>query len=277
MLNLAEFLRSLTPKDKADDVGELEAAIGRLEVERASAKAELATIAERRPSLLLADLDKDLDADERASERAYRTVEKVDLVLPGLRDRLSAARDEARRAEWRGMLESHMASEVDHLANARAFLATHNRLVQSRAKAMERGFASEAAAWMPATPVVITRDTVDLFAAELARQRDAAAPKPPQARPAAPPPAPKPIVTDSAKPVPVKAAAPKPAPKPAPAPEPFMPTPGPDGLIRVWFRTPGHPLPDGSLSKLNDVIALPPEVARKVVEQKHGEYEEALR
>jgi hypothetical protein len=51
----------------------------------------MARIAARRPELLLEDRDADLDKDERASERAYRVVEKVDASLPSLRERLRAA------------------------------------------------------------------------------------------------------------------------------------------------------------------------------------------
>ncbi len=275
MLSLGDFVRSLAaPKDKPDDIGELEAAIERLQSERAASEAELSAISARRPTLLLSDDDKKLDLDERASERAYRAVEKIDLVLPGLRDRLSAARNASRR-DWEKDLTARCdAALAKFLTAFGAAVEAGEELAALRMEGQNNGFMAQMASILPAEPRVLNRDSLGFLAKEVERRRDAAMPRPaPQPRPAAPPPAPKP----SAAPASAKPAAAPPKPAAAPPPKPFEPTPGEDGLFRVRVLKPGFQRPDGAQAKLNEVVALPRDEAFAVVQRAVGEFEEFLR
>jgi hypothetical protein len=269
MLSLGDFVRSISSRDKPDDVGELEAAIARLEAERAAAGAELTAIAERRPTLLLSDDDKKLDLDERAAERAYRAVEKVDLVLPGLRDRLSAARNASRR-DWEKDLTARCdATLAKYLTAFGTAVEVGEALAALRMEGQSNGFMEQMASILPAEPRVLNRDSLGFLAKEVERRRAATQPRPaPQPRPAVPPPAPKPATTANAKPA--RVAAPKPAPAPAP-PAPFVPTPGEDGLFRVRI------LKDGTQAKRNEILALPRDEAFAIVQRAVGEFEEFLK
>jgi hypothetical protein len=127
VLNFGKFLANLTGGSDVESITDLEAALGRLSEEKRKAEADLAEIAERRTSLLLADEDRRLDADERAAEKAYRVVEKVDLVLPDIKQRLAAAR----LAEKRVVVD-------DFLRRAKATFVEMSTVLENAVAANER-------------------------------------------------------------------------------------------------------------------------------------------
>jgi hypothetical protein len=176
ILNIAEFLKSLVAK-KPDDAAALQQAIARLEAEKSTAQAELVKFAQRRPDLLLSDNDKAIDEDERASERSYRTVEKIDLVLPDLKTRLAAAKSVERRERWAELKGRFDASLSEFGVTFRRALEAHEELARIRNEAQLGGFAEEARSLI-AAPHILSRDLLRQFEDEQTRHRTIAASRP---------------------------------------------------------------------------------------------------
>jgi hypothetical protein len=92
-LRLREIFSTLTGRDGRDDIARIEAAMTKLEGEKSSAQAELATLASERTERLLDDDDAALDRIDRRSEALHRVIERVsEAGLPELQRRLAAAR-----------------------------------------------------------------------------------------------------------------------------------------------------------------------------------------
>ncbi len=260
----------------ARTIPEAEAALARLAAARSEAVAKIADGRDRRRALLLRDdSDDEIEKIELEAERARRTIERLDEAEPLFLARLQELRDEARRAEWGRRREIFMTTQIDLLATMRVFLEGHDRLTEQRGAAMAAGFTAEAAAWMPATPIVITRDAFNLFEAEIDRQRNAMQSKPaPQPRPAAPPPAPKSAAAPaSAQP----AKAPSQRPAPALAPKKAEPRkPDERGEIRVVFTKAGFELEGRERSRVGETLSLPAERAYALVRATVAEFEACL-
>jgi len=151
------------------DAESLDAALIQLEADRETAQRELSDLQVRRHQALLDDAtDATLDKLEREIERAETRIEKLDLAAPGLRERLDAARQDARRRRWEGLLSAWRQAAAEFVSSARATVAAHESLVSLRAAAQSEGFAAEAAAHMPATPnlnghALLAPDLLDIF------------------------------------------------------------------------------------------------------------------
>lgn len=294
-VGISEFLKGLTAGSKSDDADELAAAIARLLAEKSAAETQMVAIAERRTNLLLEDDDTALDKDERASEKAYRTIEKVDLALSDLRARLAAAKSVARRARWSEIKARFDASLDEFAATYRLALEAYENLAQVRHEAQGSGFAEEARGLI-AVPHFLTRDLLHQFESESARYRAAAVRQikltprevdhpvgyfdpvkqafPAKAAPKAAPAG----ATPKAKPAHERIAKGKPAPVAPPVePKPFKaPKPDEDGNVKITVIRAGLEIPGRARPRGGETIALPAAEAMRVVRSGAADFAEAI-
>jgi hypothetical protein len=95
MLRIAEILDRIKPNGKGDDPHKLAAALDELEAQRAESVVAIEAIPAERRAALMADDDAALDGLDREAEKNHRVIEKVDALIPVIRDRLTAARSVA--------------------------------------------------------------------------------------------------------------------------------------------------------------------------------------
>lgn len=137
----------------ATDVDALVAALGEIGQEREAAKRELGELQVRRHQALLDDAaDSVLDKLEREIARAETRVQKLDLAEPGVRSRLEAATQAARRRRWSELRADFIRAAEEFHQAAQAAMAKHTALIEIVTRARSEGFEHEAAAMMPPTP-----------------------------------------------------------------------------------------------------------------------------
>jgi hypothetical protein len=255
-LSIADFLKGLTGKDRPSTVPDLEAAIGRLQAEKARAELEMTTIASRREQLLLEDRDSELDSDERSSERAFRTVEKCNIALADLRERLAAAKNSETEKRWRSFHEEYAAAALAYRDALRTGCERIAAMLAVNDRARDGGFEQRVMREFVAPPRMLSTEALAEFETALQRARMMAQPNPgpkPSPRPAAPP---------LSKPLQVINKTTRPTPAPKAERKRIVEAAGP-GQVQARVQRNGYSkTDDGPQYGEGDVVALSPEKAR---------------
>jgi hypothetical protein len=153
----------------AADPSALAVVLNDLARDREAAVNEIEGLRSRRHQALLDDAnDQELDRVERQIERKQALIEKLDLALPAVRERLAAAKAEARRQRMLEHRDAHNSAARKFITAARATVAAHSALLAVGERARQEGFEREAAVMLPMTAnlnghAICAPDLLDLF------------------------------------------------------------------------------------------------------------------
>jgi len=173
----------------------LRALLEQLGRDREAALGKIEDLKQKRRQALLDDLsDAEIDKIERAQERAAILVQKIDLALPGVRERLGAAEIAARRAAEPGIAKEYSAVFRDYCEALRKIASAHRAVEAIQAKARSALGDARTNVLLPSfmyAGLLVASEVemwIDRNAREMLRQIDALANPPPvKAREAAPP------------------------------------------------------------------------------------------
>ena len=257
---VSDLLGLIRAQDPTTTVVDIQTALDALGDERENAHTRLAALAEKRRAALMSDADASAIAKfDHEADAARLLVERLDLLEPELISKLQHARGDARRQEWKERYRLYHESALAYATALRAAVAALDRLVETSDSARAAGFEAEWRSCFVSPPLLLSKDNVEQFLVNQERTNDAELARQ-QGRnilPMVAPPAPQ------KRPLPAPA---KPA-EPAPRPQrtPIRQTAGPDEILIRIIR-PGYELPAGLQCGIGDVVALPEDLARRVVE-----------
>ncbi len=259
-MKISDFLAKLgKPNGKPENAEKLSVAIGELERERGKAQAALATASQRRTEMLLADDDAALDLLDREIEAAHRMIERVDLALPALRERLLIAKDKFRISRIAALREENAAAFAHLDAAVQQAMAANKRANEIHEQARRELGEGAARNFVPCVAYLAPVNDVgyEQWKKFNVDAIDPQRPEPPRARPA--------LV--EAKPVP-RAASPasRPTKTARPATIREIPKPGADGKISVVVLQHGFPDAAGKPLKAGAEVRLPLSDAKSALE-----------
>lgn len=135
MIKIKEVLARIAPNGKPTSSAKLLATIEDLERQRAEAQRLVAGADARANEMLMSDRDKDLDQLETDVREAQRTIDKIEVVLPGLRERLTTSQAYEKKAAI-ARHQAKLKSLVDEQERAvKACLDLNEAIVQVRTEA----------------------------------------------------------------------------------------------------------------------------------------------
>jgi hypothetical protein len=158
----------------AGETDSLIQALAQLGRDRESVRADLDKLNNERRQALLDDAsDTVLDKLERAIDRATVRLEKLNIAEAPLRERITAAKLDARGRRWQAHRETYLAAANDFLAAARLCAAKHAAVIAIVNQMQREGFEAEVAATCPGTPqinnnAVCAPELLDQFSLALA-------------------------------------------------------------------------------------------------------------